>query len=95
MTMLKADNERKLAARDDPNNKAVPQELEKEYERLSKVRPMVDAERTVRLPVMIDFNFEIKVVHGAWEKQYMNLLDFKVKYGRTRVSRNDKKKILG
>jgi hypothetical protein len=90
MNLLKADNDRKMAAREDPEGK-VPPELDKEYERLSKKKPMIDAHRVVRLQ-MIDFEFCIVDLtpDEAWDRQHKALLDFKEQHGHTRVSRNYK-----
>lgn len=90
MNMLKADNDRKLAARNDPEGK-VPPELDKEYEKLSKKKPMLDADRVVRLQ-MIDFEFQVVELSAddAWNKHYKELVEFNAVHGHTRVSRNFK-----
>jgi hypothetical protein len=87
MNMLRTDNDRNMAARN--NGGVVPPGLDAQYEEVSKKKPMLDAERIVKLQ-MIGFQWTVQEAsyEDAWEKRFMELLQFKAEFGHTRVSRN-------
>lgn len=88
MAALRADNDRKMAARRNPNGNA-PLGMDEAYEKLAKKRPMIDADRIVKLQMIgFEWNVQENLNETAWEKHFIELMEFKAEFGHTRVSRN-------